>query len=118
MPAAFTTLVVALMAYLLGRSTLPLFLGRSANPPQHILQLELVLGNALLSVIGLLLAECDRFSLQRVVWISVLVCVVGIGFRRWRPLASIARSYGAADVAGVALLIGAYVWAFPAFDTS
>src|SRR5213594_2598988 len=118
MPAVFTTLAVALTAYLLGRSTLPLFLGRSANPPQGILQLELLLGNALLSVIGLLLAECDGFTLQRVVWISVLVCVVGIGARWWRPGTSAARSYGAADAAGVALMIGAYVWAFPPFDTS
>src|SRR5207244_2177515 len=118
MAAVSTTLAVALLAYLLGRSTLPLFTGRSADPPRHVLQLELLLGNILLSVIGLLLAECDGFTLPRVVWSSVVVCFGGLGVRRWQRLDSSLRSYGGADAAGVALVIGAYVWAFPAFDTS
>ena len=118
MAAVLTTLAVALLAYLLGRSTVPLFVGRCTNSLGHILQLELLLGNVLLSVIGLLLAECGRFTLPRVVWISVLVCVVSLGVRRWQPRSAASLSYGVADVVGVALMIGAYAWAFPAFDTS
>src|SRR6266852_5364110 len=118
MTAVLTTLAVASLAYLLGRSTLPLFISRCVDPPRYVLQLELLLGNVLLSVIGLLLAECDGFTLPRVVWSSVLVCVGALGVRRWRRLDSSVPSRGGADAAGVALLIGAYVWAFPAFDTS
>ena len=118
MAAVLTTLAVALLAYLLGRSTVPLFVGRCTNSLGHILQLELLLGNVLLSVIGLLLAECGRFTLPRVVWTSVLVCVVSLGVRRWQPRSAASLSYGVADVVGVALMIGAYAWAFPAFDTS
>jgi len=118
MAAVSTTLAVALLAYLLGRSTLPLLVGRCADPPRHVLQLELLLGNALLSVIGLLLAETGYFSLQRVVWVSTLVCAVALGCRRWPARQVTQLSYGVADVVGVALMIGAYAWAFPAFDTS
>src|SRR5438445_371770 len=71
MAAPCATLVVALLAYLLGRSTLPLLVARR-DAPRNVLQLELLLGNALLSVIGLLLAELGRFSLLRVVCIPAL----------------------------------------------
>ena len=118
MAAGSTTLAVALLAYLLGRSTLPLFVGRSADPPRHVLQLELLLGNVLLGVIGLLLAEAGCFSLQRVVGISLLVSAAGFALRRWLPRNAAALSYGVDDAAGAALMIAAYVWAFPAFDTS
>ena len=118
MAAVSTTFAVALLAYLLGRSTLPLFVGRCADRPRHVLQLELLLGNALLSIIGLLLAESGYFSLQRVVWISTLVCAVALGCRRWQARQITLLSYGVADLVGVALMISAYAWAFPAFDTS
>src|SRR2546422_3735770 len=105
MAAVSTTLAVALLAYLLGRSALPLFAGRCADPPRHVLQLELLLGNTLLSVIGLLLAETGCFSLQRVVGISTLACAVALGCRRWLAPQAPPLSYGVTDVVGVALMI-------------
>ena len=84
MAAALTTLAVALLAYLLGRSTLPLFVGRSVEPPGPVLQLELLLGNALLSIIGLLLAETGQFALRWVVGIAILVCTIGFAVRASR----------------------------------
>src|SRR2546427_2388257 len=118
MTPVFTTFAVALLAYLLGRSTLPLLVGRCASSPPHLLQLELLLGNVLLRVIGLLLAECDAFPLPRVVWISLLVCAVSLGARRWQPRNFAVFSYSLVDAVGAALMLGAYLWAFPAFDTS
>src|SRR5258707_2779690 len=98
MAAVWTTLAVALVAYLLGRATLPLFVGRSAEPLRHVLQLELLLGNALLSVIGLLLAETGYFTFARLVGISLLVCAAGLALRR-RGRDLIVLSYNAADAA-------------------
>src|SRR5690348_3469163 len=118
MVAVSTTLAVALLAYLLGRSALPLFVGRVADPPRHLLQLEFLLGNALLGVIGLLLAEAGGFSLRRVLGISVLVSAAGFALRRWPRREVRALSYGVDDAVGAALMIAAYLWAFPAFDTS
>ncbi len=118
MVAVSTTLAVALLAYLLGRSVLPLFVGRAADPPRHLLQLELLLGNALLGVIGLLLAEAGRFSLGRILGISLLVSAGGFALRRWPRRDAAALSYGVDDAVGAALMIAAYLWAFPAFDTS
>ena len=118
MAAALTTLAVALLVYLLGRSTLPVFVGRTVDPPRPVLQLELLLGNALLSVIGLLLAETGHFALRWLVAISILVCGIGFGLRASRPRDSGTPSYDTRDAVGVGLLIAAYLWAFPAFDTS
>src|SRR5262249_18287121 len=38
--------------------------------------------------------------------------------RRWRPAGGAQPTYSSADAAGILLLIAAYAWAFPAFDTS
>src|SRR5882724_6024480 len=118
MAAVLTTFAVALLAYLLGRSTLPLFVGRYADPPRPVLQLELLLGNALLSVVGLVLAESGHFALRWIVCISILVCGIGFGIRGSPARKSATPSYDAKDAIGVGLVIAAYLWAFPAFDTS
>ncbi|TMA37593.1 MAG: hypothetical protein E6J79_09945 [Deltaproteobacteria bacterium] len=118
MAAALTTLAAALLVYVLGRSTLPVFVGRTVDPPRPVLQLELLLGNALLSVIGLLLAETGHFALRWLVAISILVCGIGFGLRASRPRDSGTPSYDIRDAVGMGLLIAAYLWAFPAFDTS
>jgi len=118
MAAALTTLAVALLAYLLGRSTLPLFVGRSVEPPGPVLHLELLLGNALLSIIGLLLAETGQFALRWVVGIAILVCTIGFAVRASRPEHPGTPSYDSRDTVGIALLIAGYLWAFPPFDTS
>jgi hypothetical protein len=118
MAPVLSTLAVALLAYVLGRSALPLFVGRTAGPPRHVLQLELLLGNTLLSIIGLLLAERGLFTLQRLVGISALVSAAGLGFRRWPGRDAGTLSYGVNDAVGVVLVLAAFVWAFPPFDTS
>src|SRR5690349_9180366 len=100
MAALLATLVVAFVAFLVGRSTLPLCVGRCAEPPRHILQLELLLGNALLSLMGLALAEGGRFCLPWLGGTALAVCVVAISLRRWRGDAG-AGSYRAVDAAGV-----------------
>src|SRR2546428_2368671 len=110
MTPVFTTFAVALLAYLLGRSTLPLLVGRCANSPPHVLQLELLLGNVLLSVIGLLLAECDGFTLPRVVWSSVLVCVGGLGVRRWQRLDPHPRPHGGGPAPRRPAAVGGVAW--------
>ena len=117
MAAPCATLVVALLAYLLGRSTLPLLVARR-DAPRNVLQLELLLGNALLSVIGLLLAELGRFSLLRVVCISALAGAAGLVLRRRPTLGADRLSYDSADAVGALLALGAYLWAFPALDTA
>src|SRR5207244_1386677 len=107
-----------LLLYIPGRATMPLFVGRTLDPPRPVLQLELLLGNALLSVIGLLLAETGHFALRWLVAISILVCGIGFALRASRPRDSGTPSYDIRDAVGVGLLIAAYLWAFPALDTS
>src|SRR6266853_3612481 len=118
MAAALTTIAVALLAYLLGRSTLPVFVGRYAESPRPVLQLELLLGNALLSVAGLLLAETGHFALRWIVGIVVVVCGIGFGIRASRPRHAGTPAYDVRDAIGMGLLLAAYIWAFPPLDTS
>ena len=115
---ALITLTVALLAYVQGRSTLPLFIGKHAESPAYRLLLELLLGNAWVSVEGLLLADIGYFSAGRMVALGLLVCAAAVAARRWRQRESTKFPYGTGDAVGMAILIAAYLWAAPAFDTS
>jgi len=115
---ALTTLAVALLAYLVGRSTLPLLLDRGDAAPPLPLQLDLLLGNAVLSVVGLLLAEVGAFTLPRLLGALALVCVAALALRRLVGRLASAPTYGRNDAIGAALVIVAYLWAFPPLDTA
>src|SRR5258706_3220823 len=102
MVPALTTGAVALLAYLVGRSTLPLFVGRRGDPPDSVLALEMLLGNCLLSIVGLVLAETGTFTGARLVGISALVGALGLAVRS-RDARHVNLSYNRNDAVGVAL---------------
>lgn len=113
-----TTAAVALLAYLVGRSTLPLFFDRGAESPPYTLQLELLLGNVLISVVGLVLAEGGVFTLARLLVALGVLGGTGLVVGRRRNRFAPAPAYGRHDLIGVALVLGAYLWAFPPMDTA
>ncbi len=115
---ALTTLAVALLAYFVGRSTLPLFLARGAAAPPSPLQLELLLGNTVVSIAGLLLAEFGTFTLPRLLGALALVCVAALVLRGLFGRFAAAPAYGRSDAVGAALVAVAYLWAFPPLDTA
>lgn len=115
---ALTTLAVALLAYFVGRSTLPLFLARGAATPPFPLQLELLLGNTVVSVVGLLLAEFGAFTLPRLLGALALVSVAALVLRALVGRFAPAPAYGRSDAIGAALVLVAYLWAFPPLDTA
>ena len=94
---------MALVAYLPGRAALPLFLGRRAHPPESRLALELLLGNVLLSTIGLLLAQGGSFTLRRFIVLSAVAAAAALATRRFAARRAVARSYGLDDLMGLVI---------------
>lgn len=112
------TAAVGLLAYLQGRTALPLFLPHPIESRAHRLFLEILIGNVVMSVSGLFLAEMGWFTLPRLVALGILLSLAGQVPRLRRRVRAARRPYGASDAAAVALLAAAALWAAPAFDTT
>ena len=76
---ALATFAVALLAYLVGRVTLPLFAWARSTVRAGTLQLELLLGNVLISLVALVLAELEMFAVPRLLVALTAVAGAALG---------------------------------------